>query len=142
MRTLLKLLVGMLFVLSPISANAQQGHPPPRLPEPHMSADGPSPALRLPKEGARTDSTHWSDTLDGDWGLSAAHSTVAVGGDLILTQIVPLPYPEEGGAILAAVSAPNGKIYLGTSGAYLNVYDPATGIMTSLGAPVPDECFT
>ncbi len=91
--------------------------------------------------GPTTTSTRWSDTFEDDSGFTWMDSAAVIDGDVVLSQIAALGYAAQGGSVLAMTVSSNGKVYLGTSGAYLNVYDPSTGTMTSLGAPVPDECF-
>lgn len=86
-------------------------------------------------------STSWSDSFEDDTGLTWMENAVTLDGDVSLSQIAALGVVEEGGDVLAITEAASGKIYLGTEGAYLNVYDPVAGTITSLGAPVPEECF-
>jgi hypothetical protein len=105
----------------------------------------PVPRERLAPEGMSVGpmmaATKWSDTFGDDIGLTSTYNTVAVDGEVVLSQIENLGSVSQGGSILALAVGGDGRIYLGTSGAYLNVYNPATGTMTGLGAPVPDECF-
>ena len=108
----------------------------PRLPE-----DGREPAAGRATAAPIRGSASWYDTFDNDVGFSYMYNSVALDSDLKLTQIEALSWADQGGDILASAAGSNGKIYVGTSGAYLNVYNPGTGTMTGLGAPVPDECF-
>jgi hypothetical protein len=86
-------------------------------------------------------STSWSDSFKDDTGLTWMESAAVLDGDVRLSQIAALGYAEEGGDILAMTEASNGRVFLGTDGAYLNAYDPGSGTIASLGAPVPEECF-
>ncbi len=104
----------------------RDGHFPPQLPR-----------IRVPA----VLSTSWSDSFEDDAGLTWMENAVVIDDDVRLSQIAALGVVEEGGDILAITEAASGKIYLGTAGAYLNVYDPVAGTITSLGAPVPEECF-
>ena len=108
---------------------------PERTPKERLSSSVSGP------DGPTTTSTRWSDSFEDDIGLTWMERAVAIDGEVVLSQTTALGYAVEGGSVLAMAVGSNGKIYLGTSGAYLNVYDPSTGSMTSLGAPVPDECF-
>ncbi|MBN1956369.1 MAG: hypothetical protein JW900_15165 [Anaerolineae bacterium] len=83
----------------------------------------------------------WSDTFADDLGLSWMDRSGVMDGQVVLSQLRGLGESVEGGDVLALTVGPDGKVYLGTDGAYLNVYDPATGVVSSLGAPVPGECF-
>lgn len=85
--------------------------------------------------------TSWSDSFKDDAGVVWMENASVREGGIGLSEISALGFPEEGGAVLAMTEASNGRIYLGTDGAYLNVYDPGAGTIVSLGAPVPDECF-
>jgi len=86
------------------------------------------------------DGWHLRDTFDDTYGLSDASDITSIGGDLLLGQFVPRA--NMSGQVLASALGANGKLYLGTAGARLLCYDPATGTMEDKGTPVPDECFT
>jgi hypothetical protein len=84
--------------------------------------------------------THWSDSFDDDGGLAWLENTAVVNGNLELSQVEPLALVPSQEEVLTITGGPGGKIYLGTSGARLRVYDPATKNLDDLGEPVPDEC--
>ncbi len=84
----------------------------------------------------------WSDTLTDETGLSWLENSLQRNGEVTLSNRSGLGDAVQGGEILALTIGPDGRVYMGTDGAYLNVYDPVTGIIEGLGAPVPSECFT
>jgi hypothetical protein len=84
----------------------------------------------------------WSDTFSDSYGLSQLYHAAVGDSGVKLSQIQPLGSVPMGGEILAMTQGGDGRIYLATSGAYLNAYDPATGSMSFICAPVPTECFT
>jgi hypothetical protein len=86
-------------------------------------------------------STSWSDSFKDDTGMTWMENAAVLDGDVRLSQIAGLGLAEEGGDILAMTEASDGRVFLGTDGAYLDVYDPGSGAIASLGAPVPEECF-
>lgn len=83
----------------------------------------------------------WVDPMMEDDGFTWMHRVKLLGGDLSLSQMAALGSAPQGGSILAMTGGPDGKIYLGTDGAFLSVFDPTTGGFADLGMPVPDECF-
>jgi hypothetical protein len=84
----------------------------------------------------------WVSNLDADSDLVWAEGSVVVDGRLQLSQVRALGPAVEGGGLTSVAASPDGRLYLGTHGAILNVYDPATGIIENLGKPVPSECPT
>ena len=142
-RKIFYLLTGAILILSLVSmADAQQ--PDGAFSSPGMGHEDLPRAQVLASTGVtggptRTD-TSWSDTFGDDDGLAWMENTAVVNGDVVLSQIEPLKLVPDQEEIMALTEGPDGKIYLGTSSAHLRVYDPATGNMTDLGAPVPDEC--
>jgi hypothetical protein len=80
----------------------------------------------------------WHDPMDDTFGMSAVNGTTTLGGEIVLTQLVKRA--DIWSAVSAMVEGGDGKVYLGTSGARLKVYDPATGSVEDKGAPVPGEC--
>ena len=144
MRKTVSLLGGFVLVLLTLPmVRAQEGYPQPVSLdiEQQCRPEAEGTELNWPSGVAGTESLNWSDSFDGDCGFSGMDQTVAVNGEVTLTQIVPLPKPAAGSNVLAMAEGLDGRIYLGTSGAYLNVYHPVTGSMTSLGVPVPDEVY-
>lgn len=100
------------------------GCPPYRSPAPSPSV------LAAPGE--------WHDAMDDTFGMSTMSDTTTVRGEITLTQLVK--NADIWSAVSAMVEGGDGKVYLGTSGARLKVYDPATGTVEDKGAPVPGEC--
>ena len=143
-RKLAGVLVGILLVIALAPSTGAQRNRPYR-PDPDGWPGEAQSAARLRLErapaGATTSLTSWSDSFQDDSGLTWMENATVLGDDVRLSQITALGAVEEGGDILAMTETANGKIYLGTDGAYLNVYDAGSGTMTSLGAPVPEECF-
>jgi hypothetical protein len=80
----------------------------------------------------------WHDPMDDTFGMSAVNGTTTLGGEIVLTQLVKRA--DIWSAVSAMVEGGDGKVYLGTSGARLKVYDLATGSVEDKGAPVPGEC--
>ncbi len=148
---ILYVLVGAIVVFSlATGAGAQepgagQDGPEWRHQDHHRALSPESARLPVPEGqegGPATTDTGWSDTFGDDIGFTSMSNTATVAGDVVLTQIEALGYAAQGGNILSMTVGPSGKVYLGTSGAYLNVYDPVTRQITYICAPVPDECFT
>jgi hypothetical protein len=83
--------------------------------------------------------TSWSDTFADEFGFHSMNETVVISGDVVLTQIEALAHPSH--CILSIVAQADGKVYAGGCGPSLHVYDPDTGIMSDLGAPVPGEPY-
>jgi hypothetical protein len=91
-------------------------------------------------DGPFVTSTTWSDAFHNDMGFTWMDAVAVVSEDVVLSQILPLGSASRGEDVWALTAGSDGKIYLGTSGAFLSVYDPASGSIAGLGAPVPDEC--
>lgn len=149
-RKAFSLLFAAMLVISSVSMAGGQEPEEPQVPArarrqdgqaPWRPEDGREPAASYTAAAPIRGSASWYDTFADDVGFSYMYNTVTLDSDLKLTQIEALSWVAQGGGILASASGSDGKLYLGTSGAYLNVYDPGTGSMTGLGAPVPDECF-
>lgn len=81
----------------------------------------------------------WEDTLDDSIGASSIRDAAISGGDVVLAQVVQRARLT--GQVLAMAKC-NGILYLGTAGARLLRYNPASGTLDDLGTPVPDECYT
>lgn len=132
----------LLLVLTTWAVAQDPAGPPPEARQPRgILAPSEPRAPRGTIHGPVNTDTSWMDTFEDEVGLTSMLDTALLDGDVRLSRIQALGHAPEGGAILAMTEASSGKIYLGTSGAYLNVYDPVAGTLTSLGAPVPDECF-
>jgi hypothetical protein len=95
----------------------------------------------LQAEGPITSTASWKDTFEDDFGLASALNSTTTGGDLLLSQVVPVGFTTSKSDILAMTEIADGRVYLGTSGASLDVYNPATRKFTYLGYPVPSECY-
>jgi hypothetical protein len=89
-------------------------------------------------QGAR----RWEVPFEDDEDLEWAAGAVVVDGRLELSRVRALGPSVEGGGFTAVAPSPDGRLFLGTHGAILNVYDPAAGTFISLGKPVPSECPT
>jgi hypothetical protein len=82
--------------------------------------------------------TSWSDPLDDASGLSLLVNAQQSAGQVSLNRSQPLSGDVSG--IQSLVEGPDGVFYMGTDESRLWSYDPATGVTTDLGLPVPDEC--
>jgi hypothetical protein len=102
----------------------------------------PGPSAPQPPTGPVNGPAVWSDTFGDSFGLNQVYHATVGDGAVRLGLITPLGGVPTGGEILAMAQGSDGKLYLGTAGAHLNVYDPLTDVMSYLGAPVPTECFT
>jgi hypothetical protein len=96
----------------------------------------------LAQRGSAVDARRWDVGFDDDAGLVWAEGSVVLDGRLELSRARALGPAVEGDGFTSIALSPDGRLFLGTHGAILNVYDPATGSFTSLGKPVPGECPT
>jgi hypothetical protein len=92
--------------------------------------------------GVEVSARRWDVSFEDDAELVWADGSVVVDGRLRLSHVRALGPAVEGDGFTSIALSPEGRVFLGTHGAILNVYEPATGSMTSLGKPVPDECPT
>jgi hypothetical protein len=80
----------------------------------------------------------WADSLDDASGLSWLENSQWGSGQVTLSAMQPLS--GDVGSIRTLAEGPDGAFYMGTAGARLWRYDPASGATTDLGTPVPAEC--
>jgi hypothetical protein len=126
--------IAFALLVAPVSGRSIATKGPWTAREPRRDADrGPAPARAL-----IIGETSWTDPLDDTSGLSFLEKTQQSSGQVTLSQAQPLSAGVSG--IRSLVEGPDGLFYMGTDESRLWSYDPATGITSDLGAPVPDEC--
>lgn len=96
----------------------------------------------LAQHGGTIESRRWDVSFEDDADLVWSQGSVVLDGRLQLSRVRGLGPALEGDGFTSIAPSPDGRLYLGTHGAILNVYDPATDSFASLGKPVPDECPT